>query len=90
MSKMTDVSELVEAWHDACKAVDTAKRVRYDAETALIDGLRVSLNRPNGRLVLGSWGCPESPTKECIYDFADHSLSGDDECIFCGDPNERK
>ena len=31
--------------------------------------------------------CPDSPTRHCIYREDDHCR---DECIFCGDPEERK
>jgi len=36
----------------------------------------------------GGWECPQSPTKSCAYDMA--SDEGDDACIFCGKPEERK
>lgn len=38
--------------------------------------------------VIGTWDCEKSPLDLCVYDrFEDNCL---DECIFCGDPSERK
>jgi len=37
---------------------------------------------------LGSWACETSPTGQCVYDcIKDPAL---DECLFCGQPDERK
>jgi hypothetical protein len=36
----------------------------------------------------GTWECETSPTGICWYDYS--SSMGEDECIFCGDPDERK
>lgn len=35
-----------------------------------------------------AWDCPTSPTKKCVYN--DELDWCHDECIFCGDPYERK
>lgn len=39
-------------------------------------------------LTIGSWGCPTSPIKVCVYDAASHM--GNEECLICGEPSERK
>ena len=39
-------------------------------------------------IVTHEWGCKESPYWTCVYD--DHLDPMHDECIFCGDPEERK
>lgn len=39
-------------------------------------------------LALGYWECADSPTGHCIYDTAEDPMK--DECLFCGDPSERK
>jgi len=36
----------------------------------------------------GAWGCEKSPTNLCWYD--DQTDPSWDECLFCGDPHERK
>lgn len=41
-------------------------------------------------ILLGTWYCNGSPTEHCAYDMTDEGRLGDDECIFCGAPNERK
>ena len=38
--------------------------------------------------VFGDWECADSPTGQCIYDIEGYNSF--DECIFCGDPEERK
>lgn len=61
------------------------------ALTRVTDVLMVRLNRPDGDLVLSMHECEgESPTGDCIYDLNDEELSGEDTCIFCHQPNERK
>lgn len=34
-----------------------------------------------------NWDCENSPVKKCVYDWDDF---GDESCIFCGEPEERK
>jgi len=36
----------------------------------------------------GYWECPTSPTAKCVYDEAEDGCH--DNCLFCGDPEERK
>lgn len=36
--------------------------------------------------VRGQWNCPTSPTGQCMYS----RKLGDDFCLFCGGPDERK
>lgn len=40
------------------------------------------------RLTISGWPCETSPTRSCIYDT--QSDAGTDECLFCGEPLERK
>lgn len=44
---------------------------------------------PHRDLVRGDeWHCPDSPNGVCWYDHEDDSCH--DQCIFCGEPEERK
>lgn len=51
---------------------------------------------PDCDLLFGTWDCPDSPTGKCVYDLnqdhknPDHDTMGEDECLFCGEPDERK
>ena len=36
----------------------------------------------------GSWDCDKSPTKKCWYDNREDTMW--DQCLFCGEPDERK
>lgn len=47
------------------------------------------LSPHNGRYVVNDfWSCSESPLRMCLYDH--HHDPGCDQCLFCGDPMERK
>jgi hypothetical protein len=46
------------------------------------------IERDPHNLQLGVWECDGSPTKRCIYDLS--SDDGEDACLFCEQPNERK
>lgn len=37
---------------------------------------------------LGGWKCKKSPVSVCVYNIAEDPAK--DECIFCGDPEERQ
>jgi hypothetical protein len=39
-------------------------------------------------VVLGTWDCDESPTGSCVYN--DETDPCHDQCVVCGDPDERK
>jgi hypothetical protein len=43
---------------------------------------------PEASLDRGYWDCEDSPTGNCWYDLK--SPMGDDECLFCHGPDERK
>lgn len=45
---------------------------------------------PSHIIQLGTWDCDSSPTGKCAYDLTDENLLGDDECVFCHAPDERK
>jgi biotin synthase-like enzyme len=37
---------------------------------------------------IGTWDCPNSPIKTCVYDIEKDPC--EDDCIYCGQPDERK
>ena len=41
-----------------------------------------------GKLAPGTWDCESSPIGVCAYDLDDDLCC--DQCVFCGDPEERK
>ena len=43
---------------------------------------------PNLGTSLDNWDCFNSPVKKCVYNW--DSNIGDDECVYCGQPDERK
>ncbi|MCP9209697.1 hypothetical protein [Streptomyces cucumeris] len=45
------------------------------------------LDRGPDDIVVGNWGCGDSPIGLCVYSAA---LGGEDECLLCGEPSERK
>jgi hypothetical protein len=58
---------------------------------ALVTAVRLLKNIPeHHEISLGNWECLSSPTKKCAYDLTDENRLGEDECIFCGHPDERK
>jgi hypothetical protein len=62
------------------------------AAMAVEKALRVRFNRPDATFILGTWDCSESPTEQCIFDLGDDDgeETGDERCMFCHQPNERK
>lgn len=40
---------------------------------------------PEENISIGTWDCPDSPIGVCAY-----GEEGDDFCLFCGGPDERK
>ena len=68
-------------------AVQELSRLHREAEMDYLKELARIVDREPGSIMTGSWECEGSPTKHCIYEFA---IGADDECLFCGAPNERK
>jgi hypothetical protein len=44
-------------------------------------------NKPSHH-VIGHWDCPNSPIGTCVYDIEEDPC--EDDCIYCGEPDERK
>lgn len=66
---------------------EKAKQIELTLEN-YININRKDLN--NDDIIIGGWNCESyfNPIDSCCYDIS--SDMGDDECIFCGQPNERK
>jgi hypothetical protein len=81
-------------WVKAKKAYKAADKVLRDKVYQYIES--TGQPRPVSPANLGSfdlvigdyWECPESPTGHCVYDRYEDPAH--DNCIFCGDPEERK
>jgi hypothetical protein len=69
-------------------AIGELARIRSEAEQAYLDELGRIIERNPRTLETGSWPCDTSPTGLCVYDMATEEQ--DNECLFCGNPNERK
>lgn len=73
-------------------ALDTAigelTELRSEAEQAFLGELGRIIERDPHTLQAGPWACDGSPTGLCVYDMSTDER--DDECLFCGGPNERK
>lgn len=52
--------------------------------------LLVALTRKLGEMVIGIHECSDSPIGRCVYHPPTDCGRGDDDCIFCHDPHERK
>lgn len=62
---------------------EEARRAKREA-----DEEKVRVLFPHADLSFGHWDCEDSPTGECVYDLT--SNMGDDDCLYCHQPNERK
>jgi hypothetical protein len=70
---------------------DQLEEAESEYETAAEPAIRAAKGIPADHYIqLGTWECSDSPTGRCAYDMTDEDLAGDDECIFCGHPDERK
>lgn len=45
-------------------------------------------DRPRDLIIPETWECETSPVGVCVYDDTDDPMH--DQCLFCGDPEERK
>lgn len=75
--------------------VDKARYFLNEAESLYNDRALVLVREAgkipqHHRVALGNWDCATSPTGKCAYDMTDLNRHRDDECIFCGAPDERK
>lgn len=70
-------AEAVEA-----KARREAGDRRHELRTALGEHLGII------KAELGGWECQTSPTGQCVYNLDKDPAM--DNCVFCGDPDERK
>jgi len=48
----------------------------------------LGMHENHKRLMIGHWKCEESPSGTCVYDYIQDPLN--DECLICGEPEERK
>ena len=87
-----DLSERIKSLYtEYLKAEDLARNAdQYvdDAYDELLATIAEHLGKEEAELVLGSWKCEHSIIGKCVYD--DYEDPAHDECIFCGDPSERK
>jgi hypothetical protein len=72
----------------AQRAVVAAQRTAGSIRHQITQALATLLDMDPISVELGSWDCEHSPTGKCVYDL--HSDMGDDECLYCGEPDERK
>lgn len=92
---LLDIGDLNESIEELSTALNRLKiqRARLSAEinTTVDDNGGVLVIGGNqhevGDIVFGTWDCPASPTKFCIYDSM--STMGDDDCLYCHHPDER-
>jgi len=80
--------ELVQKIADARKEINSARSRMLAAEYELRERLADQYNVSAFSLILGTWPCPDSPTKFCIYNSLEDPCH--DDCIICHDPEERK
>lgn len=79
MAKMAQISEIQ-------RELDS-KTHRLEYELLELVGVVVDVSPPD--LSLGwQWPCPTSPTTRCVYN--DNDDPAHDQCLICGDPEERK
>lgn len=83
--QLTQKKERIAALNVAIGELDN---LRSEAEQAFLEELGRIIERDPRNLQAGSWDCDGSPTGLCVYDMATDEQ--DDECLFCGNPNERK
>ena len=53
----------------------------------ILDGVVPEKYMGYAKLGPSGWGCAKSPVMLCVFDSSDRSM---DQCIFCGEPDERK
>jgi len=68
--------------------VDEARGRYAEAERHLMETISKATGVDQWDLYLGSWKCTESPTGMCLYDQKSDPCC--DQCLVCGDPDERK
>ena len=82
-----EIALLKEREREAKGALDMVVHRRWTVVTSRVNKA-LDMRYTTRDLVGGHYDCPKSPTGNCIYDgFEDLSM---DECLFCGQPDERK
>lgn len=82
-----EIALLEERVHEAEDALETVHQRRWAVVTSRVNKA-LDMRYTTRDLVGGHYDCDDSPTGNCIYDgFEDPCL---DECLFCGQPDERK
>ena len=92
----TKLSQLKAEIEENRDAISTLKSHDYDLEIKREELLNQILLEAKPELVgkklthdtEWEWGCDKSPTGLCVYD--DKNDPAHDQCLCCGDPNERK
>ena len=66
------------------------KKIEFKQEQDGIENQYKKLEKITGRddLSIGTWECKRSPIQICVYDEKEDPCL--DDCIFCGEPDERK
>lgn len=72
----------------ARERVRTANVERARAERELLDAVATATGSDPDALTIQRWGCEASPTGTCVGDLDDPT--GEDSCLYCGQPEERK
>ncbi len=69
---------------------ETIKSLQYSIGILESQILKLAGWNPGGQRwsVVGTWDCPKSLCGLCCYDHYKDSLH--DQCVFCGEPSERK
>lgn len=83
----------VEGWREARRAYLQAAAAAWEAHGRLRAAERVvlaeiapALGVEPLSLTVGTWSCPSSPLGVCVYEVN----ACEDECLYCGHPEERK
>lgn len=74
--------------HNLDAAMGELNRVRSEAVHTFREELGRIIERDPDTLLIGSWGCNDSPAEQCVYDLSTDER--DNECLFCHEPAERK
>ena len=70
--------------------LQTMMSIRREAGSTIsriLDGVVPEKYMGSAKLGPSGWGCAKSPVMLCVFDSSDRSM---DQCIFCGEPDERK
>ena len=79
---MTDKEKLEELEKNMHNAIEEYEDYQEEMLQKYCEGHNVE------DLTIGDWKCDNSPLGVCVYDDCEDRCH--DNCIFCGEPNERK